>query len=247
MTQWFEEEKFWLETYDSVFPAKKFEEADGEVEQILKLVGHKGGPALDLCCGPGRHLLALAKRGIAATGVDRTAFLLAKARQRLGAEGLTAEFHQTDMRDFVQEKSFDLVLSMFTSFGYFADKDDDLKVLRNIQRSLRPGGSLVIDIVSKEIVARVFKDVVHVLLPSGAEVFETREIVDDWTRIRGLRRTIGTDGSMHRHEFEHRIYSAQELKDLMLRAEFSTARAYGGFDGSPYDDKSQRLVVVGVR
>jgi ubiquinone/menaquinone biosynthesis C-methylase UbiE len=37
--------------------------ADEQVEKILRLAGVVGGTVLDLCCGPGRHAVALAKRG----------------------------------------------------------------------------------------------------------------------------------------------------------------------------------------
>ncbi len=50
------------------------------VEKILTLAGYKDEKVLDFCCGPGRHTIALAKRGIKVTGVDRSEFLLSKAK-----------------------------------------------------------------------------------------------------------------------------------------------------------------------
>lgn len=54
------------------------------------------------------------------------------------------------MRSFIRPLSYDLVLNMFTSFGYFDDKKDDLKVLENVFVSLKPGGFLLIDVMGKE-------------------------------------------------------------------------------------------------
>ena len=68
------------------------------MEKILRLTGVGGGKVLDLCCGPGRHAVALAKRGFAVTAVDRTRFLLDHARARAAQAGLSVEFVLEDMR-----------------------------------------------------------------------------------------------------------------------------------------------------
>ena len=130
--------------------------AEDQVDKILSLVEFSGTHILDLCCGPGRHATVLAERGFSVTGVDSTAFLLQKARARASERKLDVEFVQDDMRRFVRPASYDLVLNMFTSFGYFDDKDEDLRVLSNIYESLKPGGVLVMDVMSKEWLARVF-------------------------------------------------------------------------------------------
>ena len=64
MTEWFEDETFWVKLYPFIFPEQKFAIADDQVASILKLVGLEGGSVLDLACGPGRHATALAQEGI---------------------------------------------------------------------------------------------------------------------------------------------------------------------------------------
>ena len=54
MSEWFENESFWRETYNFLFPEKLFIETNEQVESILKSVGCNGSSILDLCCGPGR-------------------------------------------------------------------------------------------------------------------------------------------------------------------------------------------------
>lgn len=76
MTEWFENESFWKETYNFLFPDKLFEETNEQVENVLKLVDFNGSSVLDLCCGPGRFSSLLAKKGFSVTGVDRSLFLL---------------------------------------------------------------------------------------------------------------------------------------------------------------------------
>jgi 2-polyprenyl-3-methyl-5-hydroxy-6-metoxy-1,4-benzoquinol methylase len=141
MSEWFEDESFWIETYPFIFPESRIEATEEEIDKILQLVECPGKSVLDLCCGPGRCSVALAKRGFTVTGVDRTAFLLEKAKARAKAEAVDIEWIQQDMREFVRPEGFDLVLSMFSSFGYFDDKTEDIRVLRNIFTSLKQEGN----------------------------------------------------------------------------------------------------------
>ena len=151
--------------------------------RILALTQCSGGSVLDLCCGPGRHSVELARRGFQVTGVDRSPFLLAKAREQAAKSGASVEWVEQDMRNFVRPASFDLALSLFTSFGYFEDEQDDLRVLRNIHQSLKENGVLIIEVLGKERLARVWKDTMCNELADGSLIFQRPQIRDDWTRI----------------------------------------------------------------
>jgi len=87
--EWFADESLWKDLYPFTFPESAFAVADEQVEKILRLTGVGSGTVLDLCCGPGRHAVALAKRGFAVTAVDRTAFLLDHALARVGNASLS--------------------------------------------------------------------------------------------------------------------------------------------------------------
>ena len=80
MAAWFENETFWRDCHDFLFPDASFRSRPTEVEQVLALTGVQGGDVLDLCCGPGRHAVSFAKKGFRVTAVDRSAFLLDKAK-----------------------------------------------------------------------------------------------------------------------------------------------------------------------
>jgi SAM-dependent methyltransferase len=115
--QWFENEEFWRMFYPFMFGERQTEAAPGDVERVLALSGVAGGRVLDQCCGPARHSLILARKGFTVTGVDRSPFLLSKARELAADSGI--ELVEADMRDFIRPAAFDLALSLFTSFGYF--------------------------------------------------------------------------------------------------------------------------------
>jgi 2-polyprenyl-3-methyl-5-hydroxy-6-metoxy-1,4-benzoquinol methylase len=102
-----------------MFPDERFEDAIEQVDKALDLTQPKGTTALDLCCGPGRCSIALARLGFSVTRVDRTKFLLEKARAKAKAAGLRIKWTQQDMRDFLSPNTFDVLLSMYTSLGVF--------------------------------------------------------------------------------------------------------------------------------
>src|SRR5215813_3608795 len=100
--EWFDNDAYWRETFPFMFPKERMEIATETVEKILEITGIQGGSALDLCCGPGRCSLPLAKHGFSVTGVDRSKFFLAKARAGARAARLNVEWVQSDMRNFVR-------------------------------------------------------------------------------------------------------------------------------------------------
>ena len=243
MTEWFEDETFWVKLYPFIFPEQKFAIADDQVASILKLVSLEGGNVLDLACGPGRHATALAQKGFLVTGVDLSSVLLRTARDRAHAENVDIEWIQEDMRRFVRPNAFDLAINIFTAFGYFDNKRDDLTVLRNIHQSLRKGGVFVIDTLGKECLAQGFLPTSSEELPDGKLLVERHEIFDDWTRIRNEWIVIES-GQATTFRFHNTVYSGQELKDRMLQIGFDDVKLFGGLDGSEYGLNARRLVAV---
>ena len=132
--------------------------------------------------------------------------------------GLTVEWVQADMRDFVREGAFDLALNMYTLFGCFQDGREDEIMLRNVLASLRPGGACIIDVMGKERLARIFAATTSMELPNGGLLVQRHEIVDDWTRIRN-QWVIVRKGRAKNYAFDHRVYSGQELWMLMEGAD----------------------------
>ncbi len=178
-SDWYADEAFWVETYAYMFPEPRFEAAADEVLKLIELTGCESGAVLDLGCGPGRHAIPFAKRGFAVTGVDRTPWLLEKARARATAERADVEFVLEDMRRFERPARFDLAISMLTSFGYFDDPAENLAVLRSVHTSLKPGGAFVLDTMGKEIIARIFEATASEELEGGGILVQRRTVIDD--------------------------------------------------------------------
>lgn len=246
MTEWFKNDTFWFEMYPHIFSDERLEAADEEVEKALKLIDFRGNSVLDLCCGPGRHSIALAKRGATVTGVDSTPFLLEKAEKKAQEENLEIEWILEDMRNFRRTNAYDLVLNMLTSFGYFEDKRDDLKVLKNIYASLKKGGVCLLDMVGKELIAKDFQPTISHTQPDGSIIIKRLKIFDEWSRLDNewiyLR-----DGKADKYNFQQTIYSGQELKDRLIHIGFNSVKLYGNLNGDEYGPDGTRLVAVAAK
>lgn len=244
MTAWHEDDALWAALEAVLFSARRHQDAPAEVERIIKLTDLAPGAAvLDLPCGPGRHALEFARRGFRVTGVDRTAAYVTHAQQQAACAGLVAEWLVEDMRTFRRAGAFDVALNLFTSFGYFADPADDRRVLENFHASLRPGGRLVMDLMAKEVLARIFIPRSWDRLPDGRLLLEERTVRDDWSWI-DMNWTLIDGGKQTQHTLGHRCYSAAELKALLVGVGFRTVHIYGSLEGTPYDRDARRLVIV---
>ena len=244
MAVWHEDDVFWEAWAPQMFTERRWEMASEEVDAVVQLLDlSSGAHVLDLCCGPGRHSLELARRGFRVTGVDRTPAYLEQARRQATEEGLHIEFVQADMRDFRRPETFDSAINLFTAFGYFEDPTEDLRVVRNLHASLKPGGRLVMEMMGKEVLARIFLESNWHETDDGLLVLERRKIRSGWDWVDN--RWIIIDGT-ERREFAvgHRLYSGAELAALLRQAGFDSVTLYGALAGGPYDHTAQRLAVV---
>jgi SAM-dependent methyltransferase len=243
MTDWFENKQFWHDTGPFLFPEERWRRTAEEVDQLVNLLDITPPEAvLDLPCGPGRHSIELADRGFAVTGVDLTEEYVEMAWRHADERHVSPEFLCQDMRTFRRDAAFDALLNMFTSFGYFRDPADDRRVAENFLASLKPGGQLLMEMIGKEVLARIFQPRRFEREEGGVIFLQETEIRDDWSWVRN-RWTAIRDDERFSYELEHRIYSAAELRTLLESVGFEEITCYGSLAGHPYDHQALRLIV----
>jgi SAM-dependent methyltransferase len=240
---WFESEALWARFFPFMFAEAQFTAAIENVPKIIALSGVTGGRVLDLACGPGRYAVPFAQAGFRVTGVDRTRFLLDKARERATQAGANIEWVEEDMREFVRPAAFDLALNVYTSFGYFDDAAENHRVLENILASLKPGGTFVFEHIGKEILASKFQPTQADTLPDGSVMIQRRRVIDDWSRI-DVEWILLEGGRASSYRLRHWLYSAREIRDLLAGVGFIDISLYGSLDGAPYGPQAQRLIAV---
>mgnify|MGYP001597305383 CR=1 FL=1 len=138
----------WKPFFEAIGPQKYLEESFAqhtlaEVDFLLDVCQLKPGMrVLDMGCGPGRHSLELARRGLSVTGVDFTDSFIEFAREAAANEELSgrAEFVLADARDFVRPVHFDAAVCLCEgAFALLQTDEDNVRVLRHIAASMKPG------------------------------------------------------------------------------------------------------------
>ena len=243
---WFADEAFWEALYPFLFSEAARAGALADVAAIKALVGRPVTTILDLCCGPGRHSVAFAKQGSRVTGVDRSPFLLDRAREYAAQEDVDVRWVQDDMREYIEPGTFDCAVNLFTSFGYFDDPADNRRVLANVHASLVPGGVFVLDLAGKEVAARLYQPCGTQELPDGSVLVQRRKVIDDWARMENDW-SILRNGRVQSFRFRHWLYSAVELRELVSSVGFVDIEVFGRLAGSPYDAGADRLVIRAYR
>jgi SAM-dependent methyltransferase len=242
-SNWHDEDEFWEAFAPFMFDEERMKATPAEVDQLLDLLKlEKEARILDLGCGTGRHSLELARRGYQVTGVDRTASFLSFARDIAKREELDVEFDIADMRSFRSGEAYDCVLSLFTSFGYFEDQADNLAVLANVYQSLNQGGLFLLDMMGKEVLARIFVER-NWDEQEGVFHLQERRVTKDWSWMEN-RWILIKEGRFIERKVSHWLYSAKEISQYLTECGFSNVEVYGGLGGRPYDQLAKRLVVV---
>lgn len=243
MAEWYE--LSFGEDYLLVYKHRDVQGAKHEVERMIGWLNlAPGAKVLDLCCGMGRHSLALADAGFLVTGVDLSEVLLREAK-RLDIEGRVA-WHKADMRRLPLEcGEFDAVVNLFTSFGYFKTDGDQIKVLREAARVLKPGGRFLLDFLNPAYTAA------HLVPHSeredeGQRIVERRRIEDGYV-IKDI--AITAPGGEPRHYLERiKLYALDDFRRMLTEAGLELQHVHGDYDEEAYDpDTSRRMILVGVR
>ena len=208
----------------------------------------EGARILDLCCGQGRHAIELAKRGFEVTGADLSEHLLGIARKAAEEAGVSVRLVQCDMRELPLESEFDVVVNMFTAFGYFESDEENDKVLRAVHKALRPGGRFLLDLPNRDVFVQ--------MIPDGQRRWFEHErclVLEEHTwdmergRLRLDRMIVEPDGKRRRKSFDLREYTQSEIVEMLARAGLKWERTYGDTEMGEFGPESRRMLVVARR
>lgn len=243
---WYNQDKFWELFEPLLFNKERQSSAKEEVKNVIKLLKiNKNDKILDLCCGIGRHSLELSRHGFEVVGVDRTSNFIKKANQKAKRKELNIEFVVRDMREYCVQDSFNVVINMYGSFGYFENTYDDQKVVKNMNASLRSGGKFLIETMGKEILAKEIQEK-DWHEEGDTLVLAERKPIQNWGRMQ--TRWIVINGNQRvEHTVSIRSYSAVELTSLFYECGFSKVEVFGDIEGSEYNHDAKRLVVIGYK
>ncbi len=198
----------------------------GEVDTILNILPiNKSDTVLDLCCGQGRHVVNMARRGFSALhGFDRSHYLISKARKLNIAEGLGISFKEGDARKLpYRDNQFDFIMLLGNSFGYFESERDDMLVLKEVNRILKPNGKLLIDITDGSFMMEHFEPRSWEWINKTHFVCRERSLSKDKARL--ITREVITHsrkGIIADQFYAERLYQKAEIIQLLKKSNFTS-------------------------
>ena len=234
MTDWF---RHWFgEEYLRLYAHRDAEDAAAAVALVDGLSPVRDRRVLDLACGPGRHMVALRALGARVVGCDLSGPLLAHAQEAAGAQVVRADIRALPFG----ARTFDVVVNLFTSFGYFEDDREHQAVLDAVAALLIPHGCFVLDFLNAE---RVFRTLVpeETLLMGSTAVAIRRRISADRRYVE--KDVIQVDDGRGWHE-RVRLFTADDLQAMARRAGLHVRDVLGDYAARRWHDASPRTILV---
>jgi SAM-dependent methyltransferase len=231
----------YLALYDAFLAERTPVEVD-QIEALLQLRAPRR--ILDLPCGQGRHAVELARRGYEVTGVDLSPYMLGVAKERADAAAVRVRWLAGDMREVLPGETFDVVLNLFTSFGYFDDEADDRRVVRAAASMLEPGGRFLLEVINGQWIISNFQE--RQWFTVGQMAVMERRWLDVSARRMVVERTVSSSNGDETSVHAVRLYSGPAVKTMLEAAGLSGVELYGDWDGAPLKPESLRVLAVGT-
>lgn len=237
--EWFDE---WFNTiyYHILYKHRDHEEAAAFLDHLIAYFKiAPNAKILDLACGKGRHSIYLNKKGFDVTGVDLSEENIKFAKTK---ENDSLHFAVHDMRDVFAQEEFDYVFNLFTSFGYFDSKEENLNVIDATIQSLKSGGRFLLDFLNPYVV-------VNNLVHEEDKTIEnihfniTRKYTDDEFIVKNI---IVDDHGQH-YEFQEKVKAIRRTDFLahFEKINLKVIDIFGDYELSEYRaEESQRLILV---
>ena len=236
--EWFSS---WFDTsyYHTLYKHRDDSEASLFIDNITNYLQlDKGGICWDLCCGKGRHSLYLNKKEFRVIGTDLSEQSILEANK---SANNTLEFYTHDMRKLFRANYFDVVFNLFTSFGYFESRQDDLNVFSSIAKSLKPNGLFVFDFLNADFVK-------NSMIENDSKTvegitFHISKIIENNTIIKN----IDFEDNSEKFHFEERVklFEKQYFEGLAKDCNLEIINSFGNYQLEKFEvNSSPRLILV---
>jgi SAM-dependent methyltransferase len=236
--EWFEE---WFDSpyYDLLYSKRNDAEAAFFIDNLLIHIQlQKPCTALDLACGKGRHSVYLHQKGLEVTGLDLSKRSIDYAK-KFKKEGL--KFGIQDMRIPLENTQFDLIVNLFTSFGYFDDVEENVKVLKAVKQMLKPKGRFVFDYLNGEKLRHNLISTETKSFPD-ADFMITRKIINGFI-VKDIE--LKTSDFTRNYQEKVKLFNVIELEALFKLADLHITKIAGNYQLDEYDPAtSERIIII---
>jgi len=191
-----------------------------------------------LCCGKGRHSIFLNKKGFRVVGTDLSEQSILEANKSAND---SLSFYQHDMRKLFRTNYFDVVFNVFTSFGYFDKREDDLHVFDSIQKGLKSGGLFVFDYLNSEYVKSIMVESDSKII-DGID-FEITKKIENNTIIKTIK--FNDNGNSFLFEERVKLFNKSYFEALAKDSHLTIIDTFGNYQLQQFDvNTSPRLILV---
>ena len=233
------------ENYLKVYKHRDESEAERLVDLIEKNTNlDTQASVLDMACGAGRHAIAFAKKELKVTAVDLSQRLLTEAKKNANETGVNIDFVFSDILDYQSEQQFDLIVNLFTSIGYFEKDDENYAVVKKAYSLLKKEGYFVLDYFNIDFLLKNLIPI-SIISENGLKITQNRSILGN----RVVKKiTIEKDDSIDKFYESVRLYSYEEMSNILIRTGFKIKKEVGDFYGNHFDKgNSPRLIFFAIK
>lgn len=232
--------------YDALLPV------GAHLPFYLELARRHPGGVLSLACGTGQLAVPIAAAGLTTVGLDRSVAMLAGARKRAAAAGVSLELVEGDMRDFDLGRRFEFIFVARNSLLHLSSADDFVAAFASVRRHLAPAGVFAFDVFNPDVnilarppgqrfpVMTTFADPFGRLAVEGTHNYDAAEQVD--------RGTWYVSAAEKREHWivpvTVRSIFPQELPLLLKAGGLHLATRFGDLSKEPFGGRSPRQVCL---
>lgn len=234
--------KWFDENYLLLYRHRNIDDAKEQVKLInFTLCPGSNCSILDIGCGEGRYSVFFREQGFRVVGVDISETLIRSGKKKYPHLDLVVG----DMKNIpVIPGGFDIVLSLFTSFGYLEEDEENRNVLRSIHQALKPGGIFWLDFLNSHQVGKHLVPENSSRISSSLQVIEKRKI--EAKRVVKDIYFMDDRHEMKKHYKESvRLFSRLELEEMMEKTGFRAAGCFGNYRGEEWTVDSERTIIYG--
>lgn len=241
MSEWFKD-WFASEEYLQVYSHRDKEEAKLLIEFILKGISiPKRAFVLDAACGAGRHTKIFLEKNYKIVGFDLSKTLLKIAKESLTRKSFNSAFVNADLRRVCFKQKFDLIINLFTSFGYFNDDSENLQFIKDAFSMLKNNGYYIFDYLNPVYVK-------NNLVPFSKSIKNKREIIEERKIIDGRVEktiTIKSDSETKKYKESVKLYSYNQIENMFSNIGFKVSKSFGDYYGNKFsENKSNRMLII---
>ena len=193
---------------------------------------------LDLGCGKGRHSKTLSKFFTALDGIDISKKNIAFAKSN---KSKNQNFYLSDMRDFKMSNSYGYIFNLFTSFGYFDEISENIKVLENCYKHLKNKGLLIIDFLNAEKIKRTINNNQEIKIINNI-IFEIDKYISNNYVFKKIK-IIDGDSVLNFKE-KVQLFELDDFIQMLKKTGFNEISAFGDYQMNSYNSNSDRLILA---